>query len=204
MSIVAQATGARQNLTIVSVTGTTVTLSAAPTGVTAGDMLILRPATPSFAAVNPFLWSRTEFRLGIDAATAFAATHTPMEDGSMWSIKHPFNNDKGEARSGSFDPASLVRSKSVDATVKLKHFFYNPDEVRNYVGSKKVALVIRCFTGTGYEFRLTLNNLTITKGGDKPLIKTEESEYYDMEYTPAYDITDGQGLSATVINSLAS
>lgn len=193
----------RQNGTISSLTNTTVTLGTSPTGVAAGDMLILRPATPTIAATyETFLWSRTEFRLGADAATALSATHTPMEEGSTWTVMHPFDNDNGEPRSGSFDPASLIRGKSADISVKVKKFFSSPDEVRNYKGFKKVAMVIRCFAGSNHEFRLTLNNLKVTKGGDKPLITADQTLYYELEYTPSYDATDGQPFDIKVIEAL--
>lgn len=194
----------RQNFTIASLTTTSVTLDSAPTGISAGDELILRPATPTFPTqLTPFLWSRTEFHFGADAATALTNAHTPLESGSTWTLTHPFNNDSGEPRSGSFDPASLARGKSVDATFKLNRFFYDPDEVRNYTGIKKTALVIRCFAGTSSEFRLTFNNLTLSAGGDKPAISADNTEYYELEYMPAYDITDGQMLDAKVITPSA-
>lgn len=192
----------RQNGTISSLTSTTVTLGESPTGVAAGDMLILRPATPAVATTyEPFLWSRTQFCLAADAATALSAAHTPMEDGSNWTILHPFDNEDGEPRSGSFDPASLIRGKSADIKITAKKFFSSPDEVRNYKGFKKVAMVIRCFSGTNHEFRLTLNNLKVTKGGDKPMVKADDTLYYELEYTPTYDATDGQAFDVKVINA---
>lgn len=202
--VVNQATGATQSFTISSLTATTVTLSGTPTGVTAGDMLVLAPATPSLSLLQPFLWSRTEFRFGATASAALSATHTPVEDGSEFVLQHAFEDDKGAQSSGSFDPSVLVRSKSTDVTVKIKKFFRGPDEVRNFIGMKKVALVIRMFSGSQYECRITLNNLTITAGGSKPLIKTEETEYYELDYIPSLDTVDGQAFDVKVINNLAS
>lgn len=204
VAIVAGATGARQTLTIQSLTATTVTFTTTPTGVTSGDMLILRPATPSLNVQSPFLWSRTEFRFADTAANALTATHTPLEDGSEFVIMHPFDDDKGAQSSGSFDPSRLVRGKAVDYTFKAKKFFYNPDEQRTFKALTKVAVVVRMFSESGYECRVTMNNLVITAGGDKPLIKDQESEYYELEYTPAYDQSDGQGLDVKVINNIAS
>lgn len=199
------AAGTRQNFTITSLTSTTVTLSGSPSGAATGDVLHLRPATVALAtSYSPFLWSRTEFRVATDATTALSATHTPMESGSTWTVTHPFEDDKGAQRSGSFDPAALVRSKSPDVSLKLKHFFYHPDEIRRFINAEKVAVVVRCFTGTNNEFRLTLNNLKITKGGAKPMIKTDETEYYELEYLPTYDTTDGQAFDIKTINGLAS
>lgn len=204
VAIVASANGARQSLTIQSLTATTVTFSSTPTGVTAGDMLILRPATPSLAVLTPFLWSRTEFRFGATASAALTATHTPLEDGSEFTITHGFEDDAGAKSSGSFDPSRLVRAKTVDYTFKAKKFFYNPDEIRSFVSLAKVACVVRMFSESGYECRITMNNLTITAGGDKPLIKDQESEYYELEYTPILDQSDGQGIDVKVINNIAS
>jgi hypothetical protein len=204
VAVVAGATGARQNLTILSLTGTTVTFTTTPSAISSGDMLILRPATPSLAVLTPFLWSRTEFRFAADAATALSATHTPLEDGSEFVVQHPFDDDKGAQSSGSFDPSRLVRGKTVDFTFKAKKFFYNPDEVRTFKALTKVAVVVRMYSESGYECRVTMNNLTITKGGDKPMIKDQETEYYELEYTPIYDTSDGQGIDVKVLNNLAS
>ncbi|MBJ8343937.1 hypothetical protein [Antrihabitans sp. YC2-6] len=206
VAVVNQTTGARQDFTVTSLTSTTVTLSGSPSGVTSGDMLVLRPATPSKNFLYPFLWSRTEFRFGATASAALSATHTPLEEGSEFTILHPFEDEKGAPGSGSFDPRALVRSKSVDVTFKAKKFFRNPDEVRNFKALSKVACVIRMFSGsTGqHEFRLTLNNLTVTKGGDKPMIKVDEALYYELEYTPSQDDSDGQAMDVKVINALSS
>lgn len=204
MAIVKASDNSRQNVTVDTVTATTVKFTSTPTGVTAGDMLILRPATPSLNVLMPFLWSRTEFRYGATAAAALSATHTPLEDGSEFTITHGFEDDAGAKSSGSFDPSRLVRAKTVDYTFKAKKFFYNPDEIRNFNSLTKQAVVVRMFSETGYECRITMNNLTITAGGDKPLIKDQESEYYELEYTPVYDQSDGQGIKVEVINNIAS
>lgn len=204
VAIVAGGNGARQNFTISLLTSTTVTLSGTPAGVTAGDMLILRPATPNLNILTPFLWSRTEFRFGATAAAALTATHTPLEDGSEFTITHGFEDDAGAKSSGGFDPSRLVRAKSTDYTFKAKKFFYNPDEIRSFNALTKQAVVVRMFSETGYECRITMNNIVATAGADKPMIKDQESEYYEIEYTPVYDQTDGQGMSVTVINNVAT
>ena len=43
------------------------------------------------------------------------------------------------------------------------------------------------FSGTNYECRLTMNNLVITAGGDKPLLEDQKTEFYELEYTPFYE-----------------
>lgn len=192
--------GTRQDFTISSKTATTVTLSGTPTGVTSGDMLILRASTPNLSLLQSFLWSRTEFRLAATAATALAATHTPMEQGSEWVISNPFDEDKGAQRSGSFDPASMVRKAAIDVSLKLKRFFENPDEVRNFVGMKNLACVIRCFSGTQYELRITLNSIK-TVSNPKPLVESDGILFYEIDYLPDNTSADGQGFDIKVISA---
>lgn len=204
MAIVKASDGTRQNLTVDTVTATTVKFTTSPTSVTAGDMLILRPATPSLALLEPFLWSRTEFRFAADAATALTAAHTPLEDGTEFVVSHPFEDDAGAKSSGSFDPSRLVRDKSIDVTFKAKKYFENPNEVRNFNALTSQALVVRMFSGTNHEFRLTLNKLTITKGGDKAMINVDTALFYEPEYTPGYSTSDGQAFDVKVINALGS
>ncbi|MEV0360078.1 hypothetical protein AB0H71_28870 [Nocardia sp. NPDC050697] len=203
VAIVADAAGARQNLVIQSLTDTTVTFTTTPTGVLANDMLILRPVTnPVLNLLTEFMWGRTEFRIAADAATALNATHTPMEEGTEFTISHPFDDDNGAQSSGSFDPSRLVRGKTVDYTFKAKKFFYNPDEVRNFKAMTKKALVIRLFSDSGYECRITFNEMILVAGA-KPLIKDQETEYYELEYIGKYSQADGQMLDVKVINNVA-
>ena len=154
--------------------------------------------------LEPFLWSRTEFRFAADAATALTAAHTPLEDGSEFVVSHPFEDDAGAKSSGSFDPARLVRSKSVDVTFKAKKYFEDANEVKRFNALTSQACVIRMFSGTNYEFRLTLNKLTITKGGDKAMINVDESLFYEPEYTPSYSTADGQAFDVKILNGLSS
>lgn len=196
--------GTTENNTILSKTDTTVTLTTTPGTTANGDVFYLRPATPTLEDLTPFLWSRTEFRFGADAATALSATHTPAEDGSEYSISHQFEDDKGAQSSGSFDPSRLVRSKTIDATSKVKEYYENDAEAAKYNSLPKKALVIRSFSEGQCEVRITLNNLTCIKGGDKPAVKADEALFYEREFQPNYDRDAGQMLSVTVINKLAS
>lgn len=198
------ANGSTENGTIASLTTTTVVLATAPGTTAAGDVLYIRPATPTLEDLRPFLWETTEFRFGADAATALTATHIPVEDGSEYSISHQFEDDKGAQSSGSFDPSLLVRSKTIDATAKTKEYYESDAIAAQYSALPKRALVIRSFSEGQCEVRITLNNLTNTKGGDKPSLKADEALYYEREYQPNYDRTDGQMLAVAVINKLAS
>lgn len=60
------------------------------------------------------------------------------------------------------------------------------------------------FSGSSYEFRLTLNNLYITKGGGKAMIQVDEPLFYEPEYTPGCHAGDGQPFDAKVLNALTS
>lgn len=205
MTIIKASDGSRQSLTVLSVTGTTVTFTTTPTSVTSGDVLVLRPATPSFALLEPFLWSRTEFRFADTAANALSATHTPLEDGTEFVVSHPFEDDAGAKSSGSYDPSRLVRSQSVDVTFKAKKYFENPlAELRPFQALTSQACVIRMFSGASYEFRLTLNKLHITSGGDKPKLAVDEALFYEPTYTPAYHAADGQAFDVKILNALNS
>jgi hypothetical protein len=199
------ATGATLDTTIASVNadGVTVTLGASAAAFAAGDMLYLRPATVSFNSLSPFLWSNLEFRFGSTAAAALSATQTQLDDGSTFEIMHNFVNDEGEKRSGSFDPASLVRALGA-ASLSVKKFFDTPEDVQIYNGLSKRAVVIRMFAGLTrlYECRITMNNIktpnpvaSIKNGG--------EINYSEFDYIPQYDPTDGQALDIKVINGLA-
>lgn len=190
--------------TVSSKTDATVTLGTAPAGVAAGDVLHLRPQPSVVLEDQPaFLWGRTEFCMGATAAAALAATHTPVEDGSEYVLQHPFEDDKGTQSSGSFDPGMLVRSKSIDATLKIKNYFADDRAAARYDRIAKSSIVVRSFSTDGQEFRLTLNNLACTKGGDKPLLKVDEALFYEREYVPNYDRTDGQMLDIKVICKLS-
>lgn len=183
--------------------GTTVVLGASAASFAAGDILHLRPATPNYSLLDTFLWARTQFLFGATAAAALAATHTPVEPGSEWELIHEFNEEAGEKRSGSFDPASLAR-KGVDASLTVKRFFDTLEDVQRFNDMTKRACVIRCFAGdtNQYEFRITFHNLTV----DNPVapIQSDNILYATQQLRPNNDTTDGKGLSVVLINALAT
>jgi hypothetical protein len=189
--------------TISSLTGTTVTLAASAAAFSAGDLIYIAPASaPSLSTVTPFLWARSEFRFGATASAALTATHTPLESSSEWTIMHQFHDTKGEWRSGSFNPASLAR-KLGGYTFKAKQYYDAPSSnLSNFEKNGKVACVIRHFSETGYEFRVTLNNFkwkTIV-----PTFKVDDLLYAEQEAVGQYDSSDGQMFDIKVINNLSS
>lgn len=198
-------TGVTVDTTVTAVTATTVTVGSVGTGA-AGDMIYLRPATQTFALLEPFLFARTQFLFSpTSAAAALAGTQTRIEKGSTWSVKNPFNSEDGEARSGGFDPDSLVRVGGTDVTYKVKRFFDDKADLRLWASRAKYASVIRMYAGSTnqYECRLTLNNLTF-KNHPKPTMETKTTCYSDLEFLPNYDQTDGQAFDLTYINAIAS
>lgn len=198
------------NTTIASVNadGITVTLGASAASFSAGDMIVLRPATPSLALLTPFLWGKTQFFFAADAATAMtnsatASNQTRLEPGSQIDLMHDFDNIEGSKRSGGFDPASLVR-KQYDLAFKLKKFFDTPDELKFWNAITKRACVVRAYSGATnqYELRVTINNMK-TKTENTPT-QSGAVIYQEMDYYPTYDSTDGQGFDVKVINAVAT
>lgn len=191
------------NFTISSLTATTVTLNASAAAFAAGDMLLLRPASASLSLLTPFLWGKTQFCFGVDAATALSATQTRLEPSTEITLMHDFQDKQGSRRSGAFDPASLPRDQ-YDLTFKVKKFFDLPDDLKQWNAISKKACVMRAYSGATnqYELRVTLNNLKIAKNG----MPTDSANviYQNLDFMPVYDQTDGQAWDGKVINALAT
>jgi hypothetical protein len=199
-------TGATLDTTIatagVNADGITVVLADSAAAFAAGDTISLRPATASYTQKTPFQWARTEFRFGVDSSTALAATQTRVEQSSLWSLVHSFENDNGAERSGAYDPATLVRT-TADASAKIKKFFDTPDQVNNFLKRNNGSLVIRHFSETGYEFRVTLRQITAKTGG-KPSIKSDAILYHEFDYQASYDVVEAGLYQVDILNNLAS
>lgn len=198
-------TGATSDFTVASITnGTTVVLNATAAAFGVGDMIYLRPATPSFNNLTPFLWTNTQFCFGATAAAALSATQTRVESGSEWSMLHMFESDAGAQRSGAFDPAALVRTQG-DATLKIKKFFDQPSDMQTWEQISKTACVVRHYSGltNQYELRITFNNLKI-KSGVNPDTETSKILYSELELSPMYDSSDAQAVDVKVFNNLAT
>ena len=196
------ANGTTLDLTVESIdSGTEVTFTATPTGAAAGDIITLRKATPSFSLLTPFMWARTEFRFAGTAADALTATHTPLETGSQWTIQHNLEANEGAKRSGSFDPAELVRTQ-VDAELNVKVKFDTPEDMNRFLTNQKRACVVRMFSGDDKELRVTFNNLRFTENPVE--LNTGEIVYAEGPMKPQYDSSDAQGLDVKVINAVSS
>lgn len=190
------------NFTIVAVTDTTVTTTTDVSAGVAGDVVTIRPSSPSFAFLQPFLWARTEFRISDTAANALSGAQTRVEQDSRWTLKHNFKEDEGEKRSGGFDPAALLRTDG-DIELGINKFYDDPQEVQRFLDMSQRALVIRHFSGTGYELRITINDFRISEGG-KPAHKSKEFLYHEFKLLPVYKGADSQAWDVKVINASAS
>lgn len=201
-----QSTGATLDTTIATVNadGITLTLGASAVAFAAGDMINLRPATIAFNALPTFIWSKTQFIPGATAAAALTATQLRVEPNSNFDIIHSFNDDGGEARSGGFDPASLVRTTG-DANLTIKRFFDKPDDITLFNNLAKTAWQIRHYSGSTnqYECRITFPHVK-TDGKVVPDFKSGDPVYSELKFHPMYDQTDSQGILVTVINGLAT
>lgn len=195
--------GSVLNTTVSSVNadGITVVLGASAEAFAAGDLIHLRPATPSYSILTPFLWARTEFRFADTAANALTAAHTPVERGSTWKLIHSLEDDNGAQRSGSFDPAALVRSQA-EAQATIKKFFDTTEDLNRFNKLGGQALVIRHFSETGYELRITLNSIKAKEKKDP--LETGTIIYMEQEYEAVYKAADGQGFDVKIINNVST
>lgn len=187
----------------VNVDGITVVLGASAAAFAAGDFIYLRPATVSFNNLTPFMAAKTNWRFGATASAAASATPTPVELTSDWEISHKFQDDDGAQRTGSFDPAALVRLQG-DLSLKVKKFFDTPEDIAAFNALTKEAVVISHYAGSTnqYELRLTVNHTKV----DKPMANVESGNvnYSELELLPQQDASDAQAFDVKVINALSS
>lgn len=174
----------------------------------AGDFVRLRPATPSYSLLQPFLWTRTQFFFAADAATALTnsstvSNQTRLDQGTSLAIMNPFVNSDGENRSGDMDPAALLRTE-YDVAFKAKVFFDTAEQIKYWNANTKRALVVRMYTGATnqYEQRITLNNIVARSN----VMPTEAAApiYHTIDYAVNWDPTDSQGFAVTEINNIST
>lgn len=185
----------------VNADGITVVLGASAAAFTVGDYIYLRAQTPSFSTLYPFNWARLEFRFGAGASAALSATQTRLLQGSKWKISHKL--DKGNAdKSGSYDPANIPRLQT-SADLTLKMFYDQPQYLMNCLDAAGTdALVIRHFSGSNHELRLTFNQLRY-KMSKRDL---DSGKLIQEEITgkPNYSTSDSQAFDVKVLNGLST
>jgi hypothetical protein len=91
-------------ISTVNADGITLTLGASAAAYAAGDFIFLRKQTPTYTLAGYMQWAKTQFCFGASASAALSATHTPVESGSGWTMKHMMLPDEGAKRSGAYDP----------------------------------------------------------------------------------------------------
>lgn len=187
--------------------GMTFTTTTAPTGIGAGDVVVLRPATVVGLNTLPtFTFPLTQYYFGATAAAALTASsttanQTALETGVTMEIDHSFDNAKGATRSGSYDPQSLIRTTG-GYTFKVKQFFDTPAIEQAWLASQKQAMVMRSFSGNGYELRFTANNMWADTNAISP--ESGKVIYNETSFSPQYDQADGLGMRVDVFNGLAT
>ncbi len=195
-----RANGTVVDTTVSSLTDTTVTVASAGSAQN-GDIVCIRPATPTYSLVDVFQFARSQFKFGADASAALSANHTPVQEGSGWNIIHAMLPDEGRKASGSHDPVSLVRGLG-DIEINTRIFHDTPDDERRFVAHEKRAIVISHLAGTGYELRITGNNLAIA---EKPVnLEVGEVLFSEAVFKARYDTSDGAMFGVTVINNIAT
>lgn len=204
---IVKADGTSTNFTVSAITSdTVVTLNATAAAYAAGDMIVLRPASPTLSFLKPFLWPLTEFYFAADAATALTnsatrTNQTRLDIGTEISLMYSFDNKEGTKRSGALDPASLPRTV-YDLEIKIKTFLDNPEKIKDWNALRKKALVVRSRSDATHEQRVTVNNMTALTN-DHP---TESAAviYHEFAYSPNYDTTDGQAFAVKFLTDLAT
>lgn len=197
-----KADGTKVNVVADSITdGDTVTLTTSPSGVSAGDLLYIRPASaPSASILQPFLKAETEWKFGADITAALAATHTPQREGSF-TISYEFEDAEGAQMTGSFNPAVLVRTQGM-AEMEVKSYFGTPEQYNAYLLNKAKALAIRHFSSTGYYM-----NILVPKFNSKEFandLSTGDPIYEEKTILPVYDPAEGYALKVEIANALAT
>lgn len=184
-----------------ALTDTTITVSENVSAAASGDILTLQPQQPSWNVLDSFDLGRTEFHFGATADEAMSNAHTPLEQDSSITLIHEFNSD-GEARSGSYDPASLIRTRA-DIEFTERRYFDTPEEMNRWQQIGKRALVIRMFAEQGTELRITMNDIRAIKS-PRPQLSASEVLYSETDYRPVVDVTDGQAFDVKVLNQVSS
>lgn len=200
--------GSTEEKTISSISAdkVTVTLSGSLTGTyTTGDYVYIKAQTPTYTLGTPFNWARTEFRFGDTAAAALTASQTRLERGSKWDIVNEFEDDAGARRSGSYDPAALVRSQGM-ITLDVKKFFDTGVDLQKFIRRTKIGLVVRHFgdliSGTDYnEFRITFNNLKLIESPNP--LNSGDIVYLNQKLVGQYDTSDTQSFDVKIVNDQA-
>lgn len=202
------ANGTVVNTTVTSVDSATVITVGSATGVAAGDMVVLRPATPSLSLKRPFLWGLTQFFFSDTAANAVTASatasnQTRLEPGTELELIWEFEDDEGSKRSGGFDPASLIRTVG-DYSFKIKKFFDTADDIKTWNALTKKAMVMVSLSGSTNQYRLqvSLNNLTLLSPA--PESESGSTIYSEQEFGGNYDASDGKGVEVKVIDAVAT
>jgi hypothetical protein len=182
---------------------TTIECSEDVSALDAGDIIFLRPQTPTYSLSVPFTLGATEYRFGATASAALSASQLQVEPDASWTVSHEMLPAEGALRTGSLDPAALPRGVG-DVSVNLSRFFDNADDMNRHLTATKRALVIRHFAyttgGLTYELRVTVNNYKQTTA-NKPL-EVGGIIMDQQELKAQYDSSDAQMFDVKVLSGV--
>lgn len=168
-----------------------------------GDYMYLRPATPSFDTLQTFLWSKTNFQFGDNLTDAASADPVRCETGSTWELDHYFEKDGGSDRSGSEDPASLVRTTGL-VGLTIKKFFDLTDDLELYKSMANTACIVTHYAGPNNEYKFQISYPQLVTDDPLPQLKAKSVNYETIKMHPNYNSDSSGGFSIVVTNSLAS
>lgn len=194
-----KADGSVVDTTVSSLTDTTVTVASA-SGVAGGDYLCLRPATPSYTLSDYLQWAKIQLLFGTSASAAASNSQTRVDEFTL-KLMHEFLPNEGAKRTGSHDPAALIRGRA-DAEFTIKKFFDTPDDQSLFLQQTKQAVIIRMVANSNHKVDITLNNLV---QAENP-VDTEVSGvlFNQITYKPRYDTSDAHGMQVSVVNAISS
>lgn len=185
------------------VDGTHITTATNVTTFAVGDYMYLRPATPSFDTLNTFLWSKTQFQFADNLTDAASASPLRVEQGSTWELDNNFEKAGGSDRSGSADPASLVRTTGM-VGLTIKKFFDHTDDLELYKSLANSACIVTHYAGPSNEYQFQIKYPQLVTDDPLPKLKAKEVNYESIKMHPAYNSDASGGFSIQVINSLAT
>ncbi len=188
-------------ITAVNANGTQFTVTENLSVLTAGDVVYIKPQTPSISLLGDLLWSRTEFRESDTAANALTAAAQNVLEGSNWVLTHEINNDTGEQFAGSADPGAIIHTQG-KIELNLSRDLTDGQEQNRFVTKANRAFVIRHFVDTGYEVRVTINSAVPLT--DEIALNTGEVSKADQSFIGEFNTSDSQAFDIKVINNLSS
>jgi len=198
--------GVDVTITSVNANGTTVGFASTTITASVGDAVYLKPQTVTQPTIyNPFYLGNVLVGIGSDAsasatASASRSTATPIYDCTI-SFKNNLFTQNGSNR---LDPVQII-PKTKEAQVSLKQLFTSAGQRQAFLDRKKQAITFAFLGGfiksdftTQEKLTLTFNNVKLVEHNNP--IEVGELIVDEEKFEVLYDATDGQAMSASLIN----